>query len=298
MTPFRAMAKGREVRRMLTLTLIVNLALVIGKLVVGFSAHSLSIVADAAHSSVDAWSNVMSLLLARLAAKAPDEEHPYGHAKFETLGALAIVAFLSIAVFELVSSALRRLFGVGPHVHPGVAAVIVMTISAAASLVLAHFEKKLGHQHDSHILLADSAHTRSDFFASVAVLIGIGAVALGFHEADAIVTLLVALVIAHAGYDILRTSVPVLVDERAVEVEAIRVIALSSPGVFDCFDVRSRGRPGEIFVELSISVDPSLNVEDAHIIADSVERRVASAVSAREVVAHVEPYGSRIKLQS
>ena len=101
--------------------------------------------------------------------------------------------------------------------------------------------------------------------------------------------LLVAIVIGRAGWRILRTTVPVLVDERAVEAKTIRRIALDSPGVEECYDVRSRGRTGEIFAELTIAVAPSLDVESAHRIADEVERRVAEALAAREVVVHIEP---------
>ncbi|HEX6559252.1 MAG TPA: cation diffusion facilitator family transporter [Longimicrobiales bacterium] len=282
--------RRREVRRVLIITFFANIIVVIGKLFAGHLAHSLAIIADAAHSSVDAWSNVMALLLARVAAKAPDAEHPYGHAKFETLGAIGIVAFLSIAVFELVSGAVRRLGGVGGHPEPNAIAVGVMVASAIISLLVARYEDRYGHAYNSEILIADAAHTKSDFYASLAVLAGLGLIALGYPQADAVVTILVAAVIARAGFRILKRTVPILVDERAVEEEEIRRIALQMPGVLACFDVRSRGRAGEIFAELTVAVAPTLNVSEAHLIADAVEREVASAVGAREVVAHVEPY--------
>lgn len=282
--------KRYEVRRVLLITLTTNIVVVIAKLLAGISAHSLAVIADAAHSSVDAWSNVMALLLARVAAKAPDAEHPYGHAKFETLGAIGIVAFLSIAVFQLASSALRRLLGSGAHPHPSFVAVAVMAGSAIIAIVIARFELRYGQRFRSEILIADSAHTRSDFYASLAVLAGIGFVALGYPQADALVTFLVAAVIARAGYRILKTSVPILVDRRAVEEEEVRAIALGTPGVLDCFAVRSRGTAGEVFAELTITVTPTLNVADAHVIADAVEQRVASELHARDVVVHVEPH--------
>lgn len=281
--------RRREIRRVLIITLFANIAVVIGKAIAGTSAHSLSVIADAAHSSVDAWNNVMALLLARVASKAPDAEHPYGHAKFETLGALAIVAFLSITVFQLIEGAVIRLLGGGPEPRATALVAIVMVASAIVSLLVAHYEESYGRRYHSDILLADAAHTRSDVYASIAVLAGVGFVAVGYPKADALVTLFVAVVIARVGWRIVQRAVPILVDQRAVEEDRICAVTLETPGVISCFAVRSRGRTGEVFVELTITVNPRLNVHEGHIIADEVERRVARAVGAREVVVHVEP---------
>jgi cation diffusion facilitator family transporter len=278
------------VRRVLIITLFANISVVVAKVVAGLAANSLSVLADAAHSSVDAWNNIMALVLARVAAKDPDEEHPYGHAKFETLGALAIVAFLSVTVYELCGTAIGRLSGAGevPRATPLVAGV--MAVSAIISYFVARYEESAGRKFHSEILLADAAHTKSDVFASLGVLVGIGLVGLGYPRADAAFTLLVAVVIARAAWRILKNTIPILVDQRAVAEATIRDITIATPGVLDCFSVRSRGRAGEVFAELTITVRPTLNVEEAHRIADAVEQRVAKAVGAREVVVHVEPH--------
>jgi cation diffusion facilitator family transporter len=282
--------RARAVQRVLLLTLAANLAVVVIKAVAGFSAHSLSVLADAAHSSVDAWSNLMAMTMARVASKAPDAEHPYGHEKFETLGALGIVAFLSIAVFQLLVSALGRLAGSGQQPHSTFMTASVMVLSAIVSFSVSRYEARAGRTHHSEILLADAAHTRTDVYSSIAVLLGLGLVALGFHEADAIVTLIVAIVIARVAWHILQDSVPILVDERALAEEDICRVTLSTPGVIDCFSVRSRGRAGQVFAELTITVRPTLNVQEAHHIADTVEQRIAGTFGAREVVVHVEPH--------
>ncbi len=281
--------RHRQVRRVLLLTFGANLLVVGAKGVAGLMASSLSVVADAAHSSVDAWNNVMALVLASLAAKAPDADHPYGHAKFETLGALAIVAFLSVTVYELVRSAIVRLLGGGETPRGTPFAIGVMIVSAAINMVITRYESRAGRRLQSEILLADAAHTRSDVYASLAVVLGLGLVRLGYPRADALCTLFVAIVVARAGWRILKTTIPILVDQRAVAEETITQIARSAQGVHDCFAVRSRGKAGEVFAELTITVDRSLNVEQAHQIADDVEGRVRAALVAREVVVHVEP---------
>jgi cation diffusion facilitator family transporter len=282
-------SRNRAVRKVLIITLVANLAVVIAKAVAGWLANSLSVLADAAHSSVDAWNNVMALVVSRVAAKAPDEEHPYGHAKFETLGALAIVAFLSVTVYELLRSVLHRLMGGGSVPQATPFAIGVMLVSAVVNMIVARYETRAGQRLHSEILLADAAHTRSDVYASLAVVAGLGIVSLGYPRADSIFTIFVAVVIARAGWRILRTTVPILVDERAASEETIAALARATPGVRDCFAVRSRGRVGEAFAELTITVDRELNVEQAHQIADRVEHRVAEALAAREVVVHIEP---------
>lgn len=281
--------RAAAIRRVLWITLVANVTVVLAKLVAGFAAGALSVVAEAAHSSVDAWNNVLALALSSVAAKAPDEEHPYGHAKFETLGAVAIIAFLSVTVYELVTSAVRRL--VSGTAQPDVDAFVVgtMVFSALVSFGVARYEHRRAEELGSDLLLADAAHTRSDVWASVAVLGGLGLVAAGYPRADALFTLLVAGIIANAVWRILRRTVPILVDERAVAGDTIRAIARSADGVFDVFDIRSRGRPGDVFAELTVTVDGALNVTEAHRIADDVERRIIRQLGAREVVVHVEP---------
>src|SRR5688572_16465195 len=189
--------------------MVANAVVVLAKGAAGWSAHSLSVLADAAHSSVDAWNNVMGLVLVGMAAKDPDAEHPYGHAKFETVGALAIVAFLSVTVYELVSSATLRLIGRGSGPEPLAtpAAIAVMVFSAIINALVAHYETKRGQELHSELLIADAAHTRSDIYASLGVVIGLLLVRFGYPRADAAFTLLVAVVIARAGWRILQTTI-------------------------------------------------------------------------------------------
>lgn len=284
-------SRHSEIRRVLAWVLAFNVAVVLAKAIAGLLTNTLSVVAEAAHSSVDALNNVLGLVLARVAAKAPDELHPYGHAKFETLGALAVVAFLSITVFELSSQAIGRLISGDSNPAATPAVFVVMALSAVISFFVSRYEHRKGLEYRSELLIADAAHTRSDMWASLAVIVGLGVVALGYPWADPLVTLVVAFMIARAGWHILETTIPVLVDERAVEERTIRRIAIDTEGVAECYDVRSRGREGEVFVELSIAVSGAMSVESAHDIADEVERRVAREVGAREVVVHIEPTG-------
>jgi cation diffusion facilitator family transporter len=282
--------RSAEVRRVLRLVLWLNGAVVALKLAAFVSSNVLSVFAEAVHSSLDAGNNVFALWIARVAGREPDEDHPYGHHKFETLGALVLVGFLSITVFELLQrSVLQIVGGQAPVIEATPLALVVMTVSMVAGLGASTWETRIGRKLGSQILLADAAHTRSDVLTSAAVLGGLIAIRSGHPGADPWITIAVAVIIAHTGWRILRETVPVLVDERAVDPVRIQQVAEGVPQVSSAYGIRSRGRPGEMFAELTISVARHLDVARSHEIADEVERRVGEELGAREVVVHVEP---------
>lgn len=288
MSPDRA--RSREIRRVLRLVLWMNLAVVFVKLGVWVASHAMSVMAESFHSGLDAANNVFALALARVAARGPDEEHPYGHRKFETLGALALVGVLSITVFELIQRSVRHMMaGTYDSADVGGAALAFMGLSLVGGVAITRYEARVGRRLSSDLLLADAAHTRADVLTTLGVLVGLVAIRLGYPVADPVATILVALIIAYTGWGIIRETVPVLVDHRAVDATRIEGIAMEIDGVRAAYQIRSRGRPGDRFAELTIAVDPTLDVGGAHAIADETERRVAEALRAREVVVHVEP---------
>src|SRR5881409_3198630 len=162
-----------QVRRVLLGLLLANLLVVGAKFAVGITAHSLSVLGDTLHSTVDALNNVLALVVVRVASKAPDEDHPYGHGKFETLGALGIVGFLSITCFELVRGAVNELLQ-GPH-PVGVTdfQLVVLVLTLGVNVVIAWYENRRGRELRSELLVADAAHTRTDALITVGVLIGV-----------------------------------------------------------------------------------------------------------------------------
>jgi cation diffusion facilitator family transporter len=290
MSPDRRV-REREVRRVLLLVLWLNVGLIGVKVGVWVLAQAISVVAEVLHSSLDAANNVFALAVARVAARGPDEEHPYGHRKFETLGALALVGVLSITVFELLQQAITRLStGEGLSSDVSIWAIGLMAVSAILGAVVARYEANVGRRLGSHLVQADAAHTQADVLATAAVLLGLLAVRAGFPAADPIAAIVVALLIAYTGWTIVRETVPVLVDHRAVDPIHIESLAMEVDGVQAAYRIRSRGQRGERFAELTIAVNPDLDVKESHAIADATEDRIADALGAREVMIHVEPH--------
>ncbi len=285
-----ALARRAEVRRVLAWVLCANLLVILAKVVVGLRSGSIAVLGDAAHSGIDAVNNLVGLTAVRLAAAPPDELHPYGHGKFETLAALAVAGFLSVTCFELVQGALGRLLAgaQAPDISP-----LMLLVLGAAMVVnagVARGEARAGRRLSSEIVLADARHTASDVWVTAAVILGLLLTrAFEWNTADAILALLVALVVARSGYQILRETIPVLVDERAMDPDRIKAVADAIDGVEATSQIRSRGRGGEGFAELTIHVSRDESVVSAHEIADRVERLIALEMGFTDVTVHVEP---------
>ncbi|HET9294922.1 MAG TPA: cation diffusion facilitator family transporter [Gemmatimonadales bacterium] len=284
-----APARTAAVRRVLVGILIANIAVVIMKFVVGLGIGSLAVVGDAVHSSVDAINNVFGLAVVRVASKEPDADHPYGHAKFETLGALLIVVFLSVSVFELLRGAWQRLTAGAPPLHVTRLEAALLVLTLAINIWVVWFETRAGRRLRSEILLADAAHTRVDVFITLAVMSGLGLTSLGYLAADPILAIVVSLLIVRVGWEIVGRSLPTLVDAAAVDASVIRREAELVAGVRSAYAIRSRTASAMRFAELTIAVDSRQNVAEAHRIADAVEERLSQELSLDHVQVHVEP---------
>lgn len=278
-----------SVRRVLIGVLIANVAVVALKVVVGLATGSLAVLGDGVHASVDALNNLIALAVMRVASVGPDADHPYGHGKFETLGALVIVGFLSVTCFELIKGAVAALLAGGPDVSASPVEFALLALTLVLNATVAWYEAARGRALSSDLLLADAAHTRADVAITAAVLAGLVAVGRGYTIVDPLLALAVAAFIFRIAWRIVRRSVPVLVDERALPAPEIRRAAEDVAGVQRAYSIRSRGSALVRFAELTIAVDGRADVRTAHEIADAVELRLTEDLGLTEVVVHVEP---------
>lgn len=286
-----ATSRTSGIQRTLALILVLNAAVVGIKLVVGLRTGSLTVIGATLESALDAMNNIVAMIVVALAARGPDEDHPYGHDKFETVGALAIVGFLSISCFELIRGGVVRLLNPADVVVPGTDDLMLLGATALVNVVVVAYERRKAEELKSPLLLADSAHTMGDILVTALAIVSLVAARAGIPRADAVLAMVVALVVGWSGWKILRVTVPVLVDARGVSADLIRGAALRVAGVKTVPTVRSRtNSSGLVFADVTIRVAGDLRVAAAHTVADAVEETVREALDgAADVTVHVEP---------
>ncbi len=282
----------RGVRRVLLITLALNLTVVIGKFIAGFLSGSLSVISDAVHSSVDSLNNIVGLVVMKYATAEPDDEHPYGHGKFETLAAFAIAGFLFVTCYQIAVSAITRILSPAEPPIISKLTVIVMVITIIINIFVTVYEQREGKRLNSEFLMADAVHTRSDILVSCSVLAGLGLVQLGYIWLDPIIALGIAVIIAWNGYKIFKSTIPVLVDAAPVPADQIAEIVATVPGVHSAHDIRSRIQGGTMYIEMHLHMQP--NVERDHIkthdLTEEIEHRLEEQFGHVIATIHVEPF--------
>lgn len=280
--------RSRSVRRVLGVVLVLNLAVALAKLVVGWLISSVSMVADGFHSLTDGASNVVGLIGMSIADRPPDEDHPYGHRKFETLAALIIGALLSLTAWEVLKSLIHRLREGGEPEVTGLA-FAVMIVTIVINIGVTTWEHRAAARYDSIILKADAAHTRSDVFASLAVIASLIAARFGYPQLDLIAALVITVMIGRAAFQILRDNGFLLTDTAIVPAREIESVALQIPGVLSVHKVRSRRGPRGGYADLHVQLRGELPLEEAHGIGHQVADRVRDELGVPDVLVHVEP---------
>jgi len=268
-----------------------NVVLFGSKLVVGLLTGSAGLVADGIHSASDMATDLAVLGGMHLARRAPDEHHPYGHGRFETLaGGAVAAALILVGVFvawEGVDALVR-----GKESFPGIAVIVVAALSIGIKEWMYRRTARVARQLGSAALQANAWHHRSDALSSIAVLAGGIGSAFGFGYADHLAGLVVGMMVIAAGG---RTLVRVL-DELTeggltrADLETIERAIGGSPGVRSWHELRGRRVGRETFVDVHVLVDPELSIVDAHRISSDVEESVRRELRRPvNVVVHIEP---------
>ena len=277
------------VRRVLWRLLVANLAVVVAKALAGWWAGSLAVLSDAVHSLTDAANNLVGIWLIRAAAKPPDREHPYGHAKLEPIGAFVVSAVMGVVAYEIGREAVLRLWAgatVSLALTPLTFAVMLGTL--AVNLLVVWYERRAGHQLGSPFLLADAQHTLSDVYVTVGVLVGLVGMWFGWTWLDPVVSLAVVAAVGWGAYHVLVTAINELMDTAAVEDERLIALARQHPDVVEVRHVRSRGRGAYGFAEITL-VFRHDDLRRAHATSDLLETQIRQMYGLAHITIHLEP---------
>lgn len=281
----------KEVRRILIITLVLNVIVAMSKIVIGSASGALAITADGFNSLVDGFSNVVALVANRLADRPPDEDHPYGHRRYETIAALAIGGFLVLAAFEVISTVIERLRGSGQNPENTLLTFAVMIGTLAVNLFVTTYEARAGRRLKSELLTADAAHTRADVFVTVSVLVSMALVSLfGWYWVDTAAALVIVALILRAAWQVLRQTGSVLVDTAPYSAEQLTAWVKEVPAVAEIVRARSRGTADAPHIDIDVQVARETTADHTAAIAAAIRDKLNQEIpGVSEVEVHFVP---------
>jgi cation diffusion facilitator family transporter len=279
----------KKIQHVLIYVLLLNLAVAFAKIIYGSMTSTLSMVADGYHSLFDGISNIIGLAGSFIASRPPDSIHPYGHQKYETIASIFIALLLIFAGVEIFRNALNRFLTPGT---PEVTAISFLVIfgTMCINYLVTRYEYNKGESLRSQVLIADSMHTKSDIYVSLSVIVSLAAIKLGFPLMDPLIAVVISFLIFRAGYRIIREGSRALLDISRIEEKEICNLVMGVEGVKGCHKIRTRGGMGDIKVDMHLLVQSDMALEDAHLIAHSVSKKLKSEYKdVSDVVVHLEP---------
>ncbi len=281
---------------MLLIEFLLNVLVAGAKGAYGIFSGSLTISADAMHSAVDASANVLGFLVLKKSSEPPDHSHPYGHRKFEVLGATALGLAIGVVGINFGITAVEALFSQAKAPTNDILGLVVILGTLAVNIVVATYEARKAKELDSNYLAADAAHTASDVLVTTAVLLSFGASHLGYSWADGVGALLVVAFILHIAWSIVRSNLAVLLGGAQGDVKDIERVVLSIEGIEDCHRIRSHGTPDSIIVDLHAQADGELSLAASHELAHEIEEALyKSDPRIADVTIHMEPVGDPVE---
>ena len=281
-----------EIRRVTLVGSVLDFTLGVLKMVIGYAANSQALIADGVHSLSDLATDFMVLYAAKHGSKEADEDHPYGHGRIETVATVALgVALIGVAG-GIAWDAIERLFHPEALLQPGVLALLIAGASVASKEWIYHYTMRVAKKLNSNMLKANAWHSRTDAISSIVVVIGIGGTMAGLEYLDSVAAVIVGVMVAKIGWDLVWESLHELVD-TALDPERVALIrqeVMSVGGVHELHMLRTRQMGGEALVDVHVIVDPHLSVSEGHYIGEKVRRRLIEEVDeVSDVMVHVDP---------
>jgi cation diffusion facilitator family transporter len=281
--------RAAEVSAVLYRVLVLNFAVAAAKIALGLTTGAVSVLSDGFHSLTDTASNIVAIIGVRIAAAPPDEDHPYGHRKFETMASVGILLFLLLVLLEVLSAAWERFQAGGePAITP--LTYVVMGATFAINLLVVFYERRAGARLQSEVLLADAHHTLSDLLTSATVIAALIGVQYGYTWLDPAAAVVVAGFIGYACWEIFQSTTSVLADRIVIAEDDIRAVVSSVPEVLGSHHIRTRGSADFVFLDLHIWMDPAMPLERAHALSHVVkDKLMARFPQIKDAIIHIEP---------
>ncbi|MCK4463488.1 MAG: cation transporter [Candidatus Omnitrophica bacterium] len=274
------------------LGIVTNAVLAIFKFIAGILGHSNAMLADALHTASDLFTSAVIYIGFKIAQVPPDEHHPYGHARAESIAA-KIVSLILIALGIKVLLGSLHIIAIHRFYRPGLIALVAAVVSIIVKYALFCYVHMLGKRIKSTSLIADAYHHRSDVLSSIAVLVGISAARLGLKFMDPLAGMLVAGLVIKTGINTFHTAYDELMDAAPPKElkEEIEKAVIATPDVKAVKELNVRKHGIDLYIDLIIDVDKDISVKEGHLVTIKVKRNIMKSVpGAKRILIHVEPY--------
>ncbi|MDU4884891.1 cation diffusion facilitator family transporter [Clostridium sp.] len=282
-----------ESNKVTIISILLNIGLTILKILSGILGNSAAIIADGVHSASDIITSVGVLIGNKISRKPRDDEHQYGHEKAEGLISFTLATVLIGISFKIGYDGFKELINVNNILVPNALPLIVALISIAVKEYQYQITIRVAKRINSSSLKADAWHHRSDALSSIAAFIGIGGAMLGLKILDPIASIIVAIIVVKVGIDILKSACNELMDSSISkqDISTIKSLVDSDEKIYGIKDFKSRKYGSVAYIDMSIFIDKSKTLEEAHEIADNLEHIIISGLSyIKEINIHTEPY--------
>ena len=286
-------AELRYGKRVVIITIVINLALTMCKLLAGIVGNSMAMVSDAAHSASDMLISFFVLIGLRVARKHADEGHPYGHEKMESLVSILMSVLLAVVALFIGYGALQSLLGRADQATPTLLALVTAIISIAVKEWMYRYTKLAGQRIKSPSLEADAWHHRTDAFSSIGSLIGIGGAMMGWRIMDPLAALVICLLIMKVAFDLTKSALDQMLDKAAPPevVKHIEKLITEENGIIRIDDLKTRQHGAKLYIDVEISVAHDLSLTAAHDIAEKLHDKIEAAeIAVKHCMVHVNPY--------
>ncbi len=290
------MDRAKLIYKVSIISIVVNVFLTIFKALFGIFFHSYSLVSDALHSLSDVISTIVVIIGTMFAKKEIDDDHHYGHEKYESVAGLILALFLIVIAALTFSSALEeivKIFGGEEVVRPSQFALIAAFVSIVVKEAMYRYTLAVAIKIKSPALKADAWHHRSDAFSSIASFVAIIGSMLGLSICDPIGSIIICIIIFKVAAGIMKESVDQITDKAAPNelTNEIKGKILENTNVLSISEIKTRTHASKLYIDVSITVDKDITVYDSHEIAEQIHKDIEETYEdVLHMTVHVEPH--------
>ena len=285
---------AKEAYKVSLCTSVVNAVLAAFKMAAGILGGSSALISDAVDSACDVFSSLIVMIGVKFASKSPDEDHPYGHERFECISSIVLALIIGATGLGVGWSAVGKILSGGDLQAPAAIALVAAAVSIVAKEWMFRFTRRAAKRIQSDSLMANALNYRSDVFSSCGVLVGVAGAQLGFPVLDAVASLIICVLILKSALEILLDALSKMLDSSidGETLEQMRDLVTAQPGVLALDDLKTRQFGSRYYVDVEIACDGDLTLRDAHAIAvqvhDAIEKQFPGT---KHCLVHVNPFG-------